>query len=199
MTRYPSFVSVSHSGKYTRLKSCFNKNNDDIGSYGSGKEEYLLAYQFLKGLNEFGTRARHPAASTRGRHRIGLYVRVDRPRLYHGLRGFGVYQFCPQRNLRSRCLCRGGDSPNVGKRRTLGYAQPGFCPAACDRHRHGRQRSCGDGVGARGLSSTAKESETRGADFRYWCFVFLAGRSPSFRKSLAQYFLPHLSHTGHSR
>jgi hypothetical protein len=64
-------------------------------SYGGGQEEDLLAYQLLKGPDEFGTGARYPTTSTRGRHRIGLYVRVDRPGLYHGLWGFGVYQFCP--------------------------------------------------------------------------------------------------------
>ncbi len=43
VTCYPSFLSFSHSGKYTRLKRCFNKNDCDIGSNGSGQEKDLLA------------------------------------------------------------------------------------------------------------------------------------------------------------
>src|SRR5262245_43053843 len=68
---------------------------------GSGQEEDLLAYQLLRGPDEFGTRARYSTTSTCGRHRIGFYVRSDRSGLHHGLRGLGVYQFCPQRDLRS--------------------------------------------------------------------------------------------------
>src|SRR5262245_5977248 len=58
---------------------------------GSGQEEDLLAYQLLRGPDEFGTRARYSTTSIRGRHRIGFHVRSDRPRLHHGLRGLGVY------------------------------------------------------------------------------------------------------------
>ena len=167
--------------------------------YGGGQEEDLLAYPLLKGSDEFGTRARYSTTSTRGRHRTGLHVRPDRPGLHHGLRGLGVYQFCPQRDLRSWRLCRRGGPPAAGKRRPFGNASHRFRLAARDSQRHAAQRSGGRGVRASGLSSAPGKPTTRCVDLRYRRFIFSAGRSPFFRKSLAEYFLPHLSHTGRPR
>ena len=62
-----------------------------------------------------------------------------------------------------------------------------------------RQRSGSRGARASGLSSAPAESTTRCVDLGYRRFVFFAGRSPFFRKSLAEYFLPHLSHAGRPR
>src|SRR5262245_38505304 len=100
--------------------------------YGSGQEEDLLAYQLLRGLDEFGTRTRYFTTSTCGRHRIGFYVRFDRSGLHHGLRGLGVYQFCPQRDLCSWRLCRRGDPSAARKRRPSGHAPHGLRLVARD-------------------------------------------------------------------
>ena len=78
----------------------------------------------------------------------------------------------------------------------LATLNTGFRVAAGDSQRHAAQRPGSHGARASGISSAPGESTTCCVDLGYRRFVFFAGRSPFFRKSLAEYFLPHLSHSG---
>ena len=177
---------MGQCGGIYAIEAWFQPNDSDAVYAVGGQEKDLLAYPLLKGSDEFGTRARYSTTSTRGRHRTGIHVRPDRPGLHHGLRGLGVYQFCPQRSSflaplsawRSLLLLESAGHLATSHR---------FRLAARDSQRRAAQRSGGRGVRASGLSSTPGKPTTRCVDLRYRRFISSAGRSPFSRKSLAEY------------